>query len=629
MFQRISIKTIILTPIIVGGATVLALSLFTTGMFRTASLEFQGQSVARLLGTTIDAEMLLLQKPSAELGGYVLRDKQTKKLVKKVIKGGDGSDSDREGLAKKLSGLFHTKFVNTGVLELNKVRLYDKDLNLLAQSEEGVVDLPAKMPEELRKQAAGREGASRMKRLGAMWSWNNQPFYSTLVPLGGLRLLGYTEIVASPVFQLKSLSDTVGLPVILRNTDGSELLKTGDWEQEQNESRSVVDYTANSSLGQPAFTVAALEDFTNLNAEVQDIQMKILFIYVVLISVGIFGVLWILRKALFIPVAATVKAMQKVADGDLTVTLSTTGLKEISVITSTLSSLIGNLSSDVNGVINSSQQVASQVSELEQVATDTNDSMLNQRDQLGQMATAMEEMVSTVHAVANSATEAAGAASDANKEAEGGHVIVDDTVNRIQVLAEKMDVTTGTIQQLGRDTENIGAVLDVIRGIAEQTNLLALNAAIEAARAGEQGRGFAVVADEVRSLASRTQQSTQEIQEMIENLQDGARRAVAAMEENRNSTSQSVDQAGKLGEFLGRIVNSVMTTNDMITQIASAAEEQSLVAEEINTNVVKIGDAAELSVKGAQRTSSVGEELTGQSEHLKRLVGRFKVNATA
>ncbi len=627
MLQRISIKAIILTLIIGGGATVLALTLFTTSMFRTASLEFQGQSVARLLGTTIAAEMLALQKPSAELGSYVLRDKATKKLVKKLIKGRD--ESDKQMLAKNLSDLFHTKFVNTGLLELEKVRLYDKDLNPLAQSEEGLADLPVKMPEELRKQAAARKGADRMKRLGALWSWNNQPFYSTLVPLGGLRLLGYTEVVSSPVFKLKSLSDTVGLPVVLKGTNGKELLKAGDWKQAENENRSVVDYTAKSSLGQPVLAVSALEDFTNLNAGVQDIQIKILVIYAVLISVGVISALWILRKALFIPVAATVKAMQRVADGDLTVTLPTTGLKEISVITSTLTTLIRNLSSDVNGVINSSQQVASQVSELEQVATDTNDRMQNQRDQLGQMATAMDEMVSTVQAVAKSATEAADAANDANKEAKGGHEIVDDTVNRIQVLAEKMDVTTGAIQQLGQDTENIGAVLDVIRGIAEQTNLLALNAAIEAARAGEQGRGFAVVADEVRSLASRTQQSTQEIQEMIENLQEGARRAVAAMEENRNSTSQSVDQAGKLGEYLGRIVGSVVTTNDMITQIASAAEEQSLVAEEININVVKIGDAAELSVQGAQRTSSVGEELTGQSEHLKRLVDRFKVNATA
>jgi len=221
--------------------------------------------------------------------------------------------------------------------------------------------------------------------------------------------------------------------------------------------------------------------------------------------------------------------------------------------------------------------------------------------------------------------EAANAASDANAEADRGRQIVGETINRIKSLARQMDTTTGTIQQLGQDSENIGTVLEVIRGIAEQTNLLALNAAIEAARAGEQGRGFAVVADEVRSLASRTQQSTQEIHEMIERLQGGARRAVAAMEENQNSTTQGMEQANKLNEFLDRAVHSVMISSDMITQIASTAEEQSMVAEEINHNVLKIGDVAELSVQGAQRTSLVGEELTRQSEHLKQLVERFKV----
>jgi methyl-accepting chemotaxis protein len=627
MFQRISIRAIILTIIIAGGATVMAISLFTTGMFRTASLEFQGQSVARLVGTTIAAEMLNLQQPSAELGSYVLKDKETKKLVKQIAKSKD--DDAQKVLSAKLSELFNTKFVNTGILDLKSIRLYDKDLNPLVQSDRGPADFPSKLPEELRKLASGRKGAERMKRIGALWNWNNQPFYSTLVPLGGLRLIGYTEVVTSPVFQLKSLSQTLGLPIILKGTSGKELLKSGDWDQAEQESFSVVDYMARSNTGQPALAVEALEDFSELNAGIQDIQVKILAIFAALIFLGISGALWVLRQALFIPVAETVKAMKQVADGDLTVSMTSKGLKEIAIITSTLTDLIQRLSSDVNGVINSSQQVTKQVSELEQVATDTNDRMQDQRDQLGQMATAMEEMVATVQAVAKSATEAAGAADYANKEAESGHQVVDETINRINGLAEQMDNTTVTIQQLGQDTDNIGAVLDVIRGIAEQTNLLALNAAIEAARAGEQGRGFAVVADEVRSLASRTQQSTQEIQDMIENLQDGARRAVTAMEENRNNTGKSVDQAGKLNEFLNRIIHSVMSTNDMITQIASAAEEQSMVAEEINQNVVKIGDAAELSVQGAQRTSVVGEELTSQSEHLKRLVSRFKVDTQA
>jgi len=623
MFQRISIKSIILTIIVAGGVTVMALSLFTAVMFRSVSLELQGQSVVRLLGTTIAAELLDLEKKSADFGEYVLKDKATKKLAKAVVKSGDGEA--RQKLSQSLSNLFNTKYVTLGILDLKKLRLYDKELNPLVQSNRGLAKLPPKMPEELHGQAAGRKGAERMKRLGALWNWGNQPLYSTLIPLGGLRLLGYVEVITSPVKQLQSLSQTVSLPIIINDIGDKEMLKAGDWEKADSKNHAPVKYTAQTNLNQPAFVVEALEDFSDLNTEVQNIQIKILIIYASLILAGIFSTLWILRQALFIPVAETVKAMQQVTNGDLTVTLSTMGLKEISVIIHTLSSLIEHLRSDVNGVIHSSKQVASQVSELEQVAADTNECMQDQRDKHHQIAKAMKEMVTTVQAVAKSAMEAANAASDANAEADRGRQIVDETINRIKSLARQMDTTTGTIQQLGQDSENIGTVLEVIRGIAEQTNLLALNAAIEAARAGEQGRGFAVVADEVRSLASRTQQSTQEIHEMIERLQGGARRAVAAMEENQNSTTQGMEQANKLNEFLDRAVHSVMISSDMITQIASTAEEQSMVAEEINHNVLKIGDVAELSVQGAQRTSLVGEELTRQSEHLKQLVERFKV----
>ncbi len=623
MFQRISIKAIILTIIVVGGTTVMALSLFTTLEFRSASLEFQGRSVTRLLNTTIAAELLALEKKSAELGEYALKDRATKKLVKTVVKSGDREA--RQELSQLVGDQFNQKYVTTGILDLKKIRLYDKKLNLLTQSDKGLAQLPSKMPEELRGQAASRKGAERLKRLGALWSWNNQPLYSTLVPMGGLKLLGYAEIVTSPIHQFRSLSQTVGLPIRIKANGDKEVLKAGDWKQADSKNHAPVSYTAQTVLSQPVFAVEALEDFSSLNAEVQNVQIKILVIYAALIVVGIFSTLWILRLALFVPIAETVKAMQRVADGDLTVTLATKGLKETSVITSTLMSLIQHLRCNVEGVVHSSQQVASQVSELDQVASGTNKRMRDQRDQIEQIAKAMEEMVTTVHAVAKSAAKAADGAGNASVEVEGGRQIVDETVNHIKGLADQMDTTTGVIQQLGRDTDNIGAVLEVIRGIAEQTNLLALNAAIEAARAGEQGRGFAVVADEVRSLASRTQQSTQEIQEMIEHLQGGARNAVNAMEESRNSTGHTVEQAFKLNEYLDRIVHSVMTTSDMVTQIASAAEEQSAVAEEINRNVAGIGDVAELGVRGVQQTSSVGEELSRQSEHLEQLVEHFKI----
>ncbi|THB70290.1 MAG: methyl-accepting chemotaxis protein [Gammaproteobacteria bacterium] len=219
--------------------------------------------------------------------------------------------------------------------------------------------------------------------------------------------------------------------------------------------------------------------------------------------------------------------------------------------------------------------------------------VLSQKAEVDKVATAMTEMSATVHEVARNATEAAEAAQRADEETSKGKMVVSQAIEAIDLLASEVNDAAQVIHRLEQDSDEIGAVLDVIRGIAEQTNLLALNAAIEAARAGEQGRGFAVVADEVRTLAQRTQQSTQEIQNMIERLQSGAQDAVKAMEQGRSRAQVGVEQAAEAGTSLETIAQAVGTISDMNTQIATAAEEQSVVAEEINLNIVSISDMAD------------------------------------
>jgi methyl-accepting chemotaxis protein len=203
--------------------------------------------------------------------------------------------------------------------------------------------------------------------------------------------------------------------------------------------------------------------------------------------------------------------------------------------------------------------------------------------------------------------------------------VVTASIHSIEELAKEIGNASNVITNLEQDSENIGSVLDVIRGIAEQTNLLALNAAIEAARAGEQGRGFAVVADEVRTLASRTQQSTQEIQTMIERLQQGAHNAVDVMKASQSRTTDTVGHANKAGEALNSISNYVGDINDMNLQIASAAEQQSAVAEEINQNVVRITDIAQHTSDSMQEIASSSNDLAQLSSNLDTLVSNFKV----
>ena len=259
------------------------------------------------------------------------------------------------------------------------------------------------------------------------------------------------------------------------------------------------------------------------------------------------------------------------------------------------------------------------------VMEETKRDTLQQQSETSQVVTAMNEMTATVQEVARHATEAASAANKADHASVEGKKVVLSTMNAIEALSSEVHSAANVISQLEKDSENIGTVLDVIKGIAEQTNLLALNAAIEAARAGEQGRGFAVVADEVRTLASRTQQSTQEIQAMIENLQVGAQTAVKVMDESRAKAESSVSQAAKAGGSLEDITHSVSLINDMNTQIATAAEEQSAVAEEINRNIVNISEIVDRTADGANQTSIASEELASLAAQLQQLVNQFKV----
>ncbi|HAS61445.1 MAG TPA: methyl-accepting chemotaxis protein [Vibrio sp.] len=284
-----------------------------------------------------------------------------------------------------------------------------------------------------------------------------------------------------------------------------------------------------------------------------------------------------------------------------------------------------NLSKTIGEVCGITTQLAAAAEELSVVSNQTSAGVHNQRIETEQVATAMNEMSATVHEVAQNAEEASAAAQKANQQAETGNQALQVVLSDINTLSQDVHTSAEAIQRLNQDSGSIGTVLTVINSIAEQTNLLALNAAIEAARAGEAGRGFAVVADEVRSLAHRTQQSIAQIEELIATLQEGSQNAVNMMDSSRALASLTLEHAQEAGEELAAITRTVAEIQAMNFQIATAAEEQSVVAEEINVNIVNVNNIADQSAAAVEQTSASASELARLSNSLQGLVARFNI----
>jgi methyl-accepting chemotaxis protein len=334
---------------------------------------------------------------------------------------------------------------------------------------------------------------------------------------------------------------------------------------------------------------------------------------------------WLVKKILLQKLQRISDVANAVSKGDISMKCDLVSNDLIGDLVKSFNDMAQSLRGMIGEITGSTAQLAAAAEQLTTITENTSHGIRQQQAEIDQVATAVNEMVATVQEVARNAEQAAHAAQEADQSAKSGALVATEAMGGIDALVNEVERSAGAIHELEAESENIGMVLDVIKGIAEQTNLLALNAAIEAARAGEQGRGFAVVADEVRTLASRTQKSTQEIHTMIERLQSGASNAVKVMEKARAQGKKGVDQVEKAAESLAMIAGAVATINDMNTQIASAAEEQSAVAEEINRNVVNISQAAVQSAAGSQQTASSSEDLARLAAQLQSLVGRFKM----
>ena len=339
------------------------------------------------------------------------------------------------------------------------------------------------------------------------------------------------------------------------------------------------------------------------------------------------AVLFLISNSIIGPMDSTNRAMQNIShgDGDLTLRLDASGNDEMSQLARSFNLFVDQIQSVIREVDSSTGRVASAAEQLTHATNQSSQVIHRQTSETDQVAIAVNEMAATIHEVAQNAVQAANTTHKAYIQTNNGKSNINETTETIASLSTEIGCATDVIKQLDAQANTIASVLDVIGEIAEQTNLLALNAAIEAARAGEQGRGFAVVADEVRTLASRTQASTHEIESMIEALQAGAKQAVTVMETSVYNTQMTMEKADLTQTTLETIAQGMTQVNDMINQIASAAEQQSSVAEQISASVVSIVDLSSDSTQAAEQTSQASVELNNLAGELKHLIHRFKV----
>ncbi|RXE95312.1 methyl-accepting chemotaxis protein [Pseudoalteromonas sp. PS5] len=591
----------------------------TAGIYKDQAFDSKLQVSSRFIDFTSQQSVKELSAISNQLAKELASDRELRKLFSKTLK--DRSQSDN--LSDLLNDSFERRFHTAGLVNISKIKVYDTEFNFIAASTEGDAMEPT-MNAGLKSILNKREGKDKLKKHFYFWNNDGKPYYSAVFPLGGLRIKGYGEIIVDPVHNLKNMEVQLDSAVSILSVNGKELFKSKAWPTNLT-GYLVAEYKEINESNEQVLVIKSAFDSTGLISEMGETRNSILAFYTLLGSVFIFVSSKYLKKTLFQPMETMVSDMEAVASGDLSVNIDNYGVKEAHNLSNNLELLVEKLAENIMIIKSNSDLLLSSSNELLQATQKTQDGTTEQQEQTVLVAAAMEEMNATVTDVAASTSQASSSAQESLDKCSDGLISVKSVVKTVHMLSSNILESETKIKRLSEETQDISGILDVISGISAQTNLLALNAAIEAARAGEAGRGFAVVADEVRSLANSTNEAANDIRERVEKLQQGALSAVDSMNESRNSSDQAVKESEETGSSISLVSESVSFMNDVNMQIATAAEEQTAVVTEINQNIVNIKDISDSNLSLADDTAAQSRELVKIAQALRESVKYFKL----
>ncbi len=618
-----SIRDIVVAILVAIGAAVAISSSFAVNYFREAAFAAQANSFDRVV-SIVAAEILNdVYKLTTELGNAAHR---TRGLRSAVAKASGGDAAAREETVRLLNEQFHQRLVSGDFVDLVKLRVYDPELNFLAASTQGRAGLARRLPAALLEAAVGRRGADRLKAIARLYTDNGTVYYSLLMPLGGLRLVGFLEVVVDPVHNFRAVGRTLNMPLRILSRDGEELARNDGWPEQIGPDALLISHLIQDYRGEDALRFELVEDVTGLNRQVRRMKYLIIGGFTTVMVLATLAAVWGLNRALFRPLNRLLAVMAACSSGDLTPSVPRGGLREIRDLGTGVDHLIAALREQVTAIKHDAATVSHEAQALSEIVQQTRSAVRQQQDATAQVATATHELHATATEVAENAASAVAAADQASAEVGNGQRIVHATMDKIESLAVDFGDIAEVIHDLVDQSESMNKILDVIRAISEQTNLLALNAAIEAARAGHDGRGFAVVADEVRALAVRSHQSVEEIRDLTAKFRVRADEASTAMARGRDKANESVTTAAEARQALDAIADATAKIHAMSDQIAAAAEEQASAVDEIDRTVSEIrllagntGQAAEVT---AERTTS----LSGLSVKLNDRVSRFRLD---